>query len=192
MKLHPNAKDLTDLRFGKLLVLKPTNKPKSSTSKERSVYWSCKCDCGNVRTVRSVELVKGDTQSCGCNKYLKGKNNPNYKGVGLLSSSKYTHIRYSAAKRNLEFNISMEYLWELFQKQNGECYYTGDKLSLSTRNNKGGMTASLDRLDSSKGYIEGNVMWSHKDINVMKMNKSEEEFYELCQKVITHRKNQNL
>jgi hypothetical protein len=192
MKLHPNAKDLTGKTFGKLTVIKPVPRPDTTKSKERSIFWFCKCECGNNCTVRSAELLVGDTKSCGCNRYMSGENSPIYKGVGMLSSSKFTHIKYAAIKRNLEFNVSMEYLWDLFQKQEGKCYYTGDLLTLVTRNTKGGMTASLDRLDSSKGYFEGNVVWSHKDINIMKMDKSEEEFYKLCQKVITHRKNQNL
>jgi hypothetical protein len=186
MKLHPNAKDLTGKNFGKLKVIKPVPKPTETKSKERSIFWFCECDCGNSCTVRSAELLTGDTKSCGCNRYTKGESNFNYKGVGLLAMSKFTHIKYSATKRNLEFSVSIEYLWQLFQKQDGKCYYTGEELTLSTRNTKGGMTASLDRLDSSKGYLEDNVVWCHKDVNVMKMDKSEQEFYELCQKIVNH------
>lgn len=192
MKLHPNAKNLTNLRFGSLVALNPVPKPEKSLSKERSLYWLCKCDCGNQCIVRSAELSVGDTKSCGCRKNQKGEKSFNYKGVGLLSSSKFTHIKYAALSRNLKFNVSIEDLWELFQEQEGRCYYTGDSLTLSTRNNKGGMTASLDRLDSSKGYIKGNLVWCHKDVNIMKMDKSEEQFYELCQKVINYKRNQNL
>lgn len=187
MKLHPNAKDLTGKTFGKLKVIKPVPRPTETKSKERSIFWFCECECGNNCTVRSAELLVGDTKSCGCNRHTKGESNFNYKGVGLLAMSKYTHIKYSATKRNLEFSVSIEYLWELFQKQDGKCYYTGEELTLSTRNTKGGMTASVDRLDSSKGYLEGNVVWCHKDVNVMKMDKSEQDFYELCQKIVNHK-----
>jgi len=44
-------------------------------------------------------------------------------------------------------------------------------------------TASLDRIDSSKGYIEENVHWVHKRINVMKGNMSEQEFLNFCEAV---------
>jgi hypothetical protein len=192
MKLHPNSKDLTNKIFGKLKVIKPVSKPDNVLTKERSTFWFCECDCGNNCIVRSTELLVGDTSSCGCKRYAKGEHSAKYKGVGMLSSSKFTHIKWAAVKRNLEFNVTMEYLWDLFQKQEGRCYYTGDIITLATRNTKGGMSASLDRIDSSKGYFAGNVVWSHKDINIMKMNKSKQEFYELCQKVINHQKNQNL
>jgi len=45
-------------------------------------------------------------------------------------------------------------------------------------------TASLDRIDSSKGYIEGNVQWVHRKINMMKQSYTQEEFIELCQAVV--------
>ena len=41
-------------------------------------------------------------------------------------------------------------------------------------------TASLDRIDSSKGYIEGNIQWVHKDINRMKGDSSDNDFIKLC------------
>jgi hypothetical protein len=44
-------------------------------------------------------------------------------------------------------------------------------------------TASIDRIDSSKGYIEGNIQWVHKDINFMKRTYSQEYFVQMCKLV---------
>ena len=44
--------------------------------------------------------------------------------------------------------------------------------------------ASLDRIDSSKGYIEGNVQWVHQNINMMKNKFDNQYFIEMC-KLIT-------
>lgn len=55
-----NFKDLTGQRFGRLLVLKRTDK------KGQCVYWLCECDCGNLTEVRSNLLRNGSIQSCGC------------------------------------------------------------------------------------------------------------------------------
>ena len=46
------------------------------------------------------------------------------------------------------------------------------------------MTASIDRIDSNKGYIEDNVVWVHKDINIMKNKFSKEYFLMLCKKIV--------
>lgn len=44
-------------------------------------------------------------------------------------------------------------------------------------------TASLDRIDNTKGYLEDNVQFVHKDINRMKWAHSQQYFIELCSKV---------
>lgn len=175
------SKNLTNLKFNKLTPIKIVEKPERIKSKQRSSWWLCKCDCGNEKIVRSTELVRGDTKSCGCgNKY---ENSRNYKGVGKLAQSKFSSIKYGAIKRNLEFSITIEYAWELFLKQKGKCFYTNLDIELKTRNS-GNMTASLDRIDSSLGYIEGNVVWVHKHINIMKNEYNHEYFLSLCKLVV--------
>jgi hypothetical protein len=47
-------------------------------------------------------------------------------------------------------------------------------------------TASLDRKDSSKGYIKGNVWWVDKRINKLKSDFEQEEFLLLCKKVANY------
>lgn len=53
--------DLTNKRFGRLLVLYPTDKRESGF-----IIWKCKCDCGNETEVSSHNLASGNTISCGC------------------------------------------------------------------------------------------------------------------------------
>lgn len=56
---NPHVVDKTNERYGRLLVL-GIDLDKAS----RKTYWKCKCDCGEVKSVRSDSL--GVTQSCGC------------------------------------------------------------------------------------------------------------------------------
>jgi hypothetical protein len=49
-------------------------------------------------------------------------------------------------------------------------------------------TASLDRIDNSQGYINGNIQWVHKIINRIKMDLNTSYFVELCKKVAQHAK----
>jgi hypothetical protein len=56
-------------------------------------------------------------------------------------------------------------------------------------NNKGVRdlgNASLDRIDSSIGYVEGNVAWVYKPINIMKQTLNSAEFIDLCKKIANH------
>jgi hypothetical protein len=178
--MHHNTKNLIGKSFDKLTVIKMVEKPDYINSKRRGSFWLCKCECGNEKVVRSTELVRGDTKSCGCGN--KFENSHRYKGVGKVAQSKFSHIEWGAKKRGLEFLITKEYVWELYQKQMGKCFYTNLPIELNTRNNS--MTASLDRIDSNKGYVEGNVVWVHKDINTMKNVFSKEHFLMLCRKVV--------
>lgn len=54
--------DLTNKRFGKLLVLESTEQ----RSKKGEQIWKCQCDCGNICLVTTNHLTTGNTQSCGC------------------------------------------------------------------------------------------------------------------------------
>ena len=48
-------------------------------------------------------------------------------------------------------------------------------------------TASLDRIDSEKGYVAGNVHWVHKTVNKMKMEFSVDDFVSVCKEVAEHK-----
>ena len=56
------GKDLTGQRFGKLMVLSPTDKRMDNGS----IVWHCQCDCGNMAEVSARRLVRGKVRSCGC------------------------------------------------------------------------------------------------------------------------------
>lgn len=58
------VKDITGRRFGKLTVLYPIDR----RNEKGSVYWHCRCDCGNETDVSEDGLVWGKRQSCGCRK----------------------------------------------------------------------------------------------------------------------------
>lgn len=62
--------DLTGQKFGRLTVIERDN----NTNKKCGTFWMCKCDCGTVKSVNSIALRRGLTQSCGClNKEINSK-----------------------------------------------------------------------------------------------------------------------
>jgi hypothetical protein len=61
-------KNLTDMigrKFGKLTVVKRAETHVTSGG-QKKIMWTCKCDCGNDKTVASQDLKSGHTKSCGC------------------------------------------------------------------------------------------------------------------------------
>jgi hypothetical protein len=71
----------------------------------------------------------------------------------------------------LEFNLTNEYLMELWNKQNHKCALTNIDMV-----HKWGFlnSISIDRIDSNKGYIIGNVQLVCRGINHMKNNVSQQ------------------
>jgi hypothetical protein len=64
----------------------------------------------------------------------------------------------------------------MYLRQDGKCAITGMPIDLTT-------DASVDRIDSMKGYTKDNIWWVKKEINLMKNNLSLEEFILLCKMV---------
>lgn len=84
-------------------------------------------------------------------------------------------IRSSKGKRQLEVEIEVEYLEDLWEAQNGRCAITG--VRMTTR--FGSLfAASPDRIDSSRGYVKGNVQLVSKAANLAKGAASDVELRE--------------
>ena len=173
--------DLKGKTFSKLTVLELASDT-SNTCHDR--YWLCKCECGTIKKIRQTHLTRDKIQSCGCSQFLRGKNHRQWKGCGEFSGVFFNTIRHGAKTRNLEFNITPQEIWELFIKQNRKCALTGLDLVFSTLSGGNDGTASLDRIDSKRGYFIDNVQWVHKDINIMKMQHSQDKFISLCKLVV--------
>lgn len=57
-------KDLTNQRFGSLLVLE-----EMPDRQKTKVIWKCQCDCGNITYSKTSELLRGTRHACGvCSK----------------------------------------------------------------------------------------------------------------------------
>ncbi len=185
--------DLTGNRYGRFVVLKRSEK----ATKSHDLNWVCKCSCGTIKDILGGALRNGTTKSCGClrrdfgtwNKGLKGEDSHVYRGYKGIPRQFYTDLKSNANRRKIEFNLTIEYLWNLLEKQNFKCKISGvfirmpEKYEASFAN-----LASLDRIDSSKGYIDGNVQWVDRRINFMKQRMSDNEFIEVCEEVVKYQK----
>lgn len=143
----------------------------------------CICKCGIKQLVRIDQLINNLNKSClKCSIFTKRKW---HKSIGDFSRSHFHSIKQQAKSRNLEFNISQEFLWNLFLKQDKKCKISGLDITLSNKlvknhSDNQNISASVDRIDSNKGYTEDNVQWVHKYINIMKGALSDDTFISIC------------
>lgn len=147
----------------------------------RDRCWNCLCDCGKKCVVSTSDLRF--RKNCGSYEHRRGKNSPHFEGYEEIHKSYWWMLRNTARKRKLKFSISMKYAWDLFIGQNRKCALTGVELKFKSKSALYDGTASLDRIDCSKGYVKGNVRWLDKDINIMKNSWTDEEFINICRKV---------
>jgi len=147
----------------------------------------CSCDCGKTKIVRCDCLKDGSYVSCGCHSKNRwnmvcGKN-PAFKGCGGLRKTHWRVILQNANKRNIPVDLSIEEAWSVFEQQKGKCALTGLPIQFGRIRKHHETSASLDRIDSGKGYVVTNIQWVLKDINMLKNKYDNEYFIRLCNAV---------
>jgi hypothetical protein len=167
-------KQLEGMVFGTLTVVGV-----SEVSRNGHYRYHVECSCGFNKTVLGTHLLSGKTKSCGC---IKRKPR-NWKGSGTVSITYFNSLRRGAeggkGRKPMEFNVDIIFIANLLDSvQDGLCNLSGLPISVYDK------TASLDRINSSLGYVEGNVQWLHKDVNMMKRHYSEDYFKFLCNKIV--------
>jgi len=164
-------------KYNQLTVLELVNQ------NNRWMY-KVQCDCGKVEIKRKDWVISGRTtscKSCSCKKTAKSYPPPsNRKGCNGLSGTHFLSIKSGASRRNIDFDLTPAFLWKLYQKQNGLCALTNLPIVLVSKIKNNNVdwdviTASLDRIDNTKPYVESNVWWVHKTVNRLKNNYSLED-----------------
>ena len=166
---------------------------------ERFGYWTIKdhefirqpnktlvnvrCDCGTERAIAVWTIVANKSRSCSKCSYVKA-----FKGYEEISITYYKALESAALRRKHLFDVSIEYIWDLFLQQQRQCAISGCPLILTNSNHLRDQTASLDRIDSKQGYVVGNVQWVHKLVNRMKMDLDEKEFFSIVKQIYEYKK----
>lgn len=149
-----------------------------SDGKHRS--WRVKCHgCGKEYVKKSIQLREKRNQSCGCNVKRQNNQSPHWRGAGELSSAIFTRFKTNAKRRGIYFELNISYAWNLYLSQDRKCAISGLPIIFG-RSGRDENTASLDRKNSKLPYVEGNVQWVHKHINMMKLDHDQDYFINLC------------
>ena len=152
--------------------------------------------CNALATIQSrAKLTKEQKQrysKARADWYAKQAREGNLKPI---LQHKLCSYKGNAKKSNVPFSLTVEYLCNLYDIQDGKCYYTGEILNVRTSGGLGKKTTlanrpnqmSLDRLEPAKGYIKGNVVWCTYLINTCKNMYTENDFYRICKQVLDHK-----
>lgn len=170
--------DFSGVKLGQTTVLERLTPPQKGGGKH--IRWLCRCGCGKEFHAFSHHLSRSTSVRCrGCSDKAR-------RSQKELKNYIWNNLRNTAFRHGKEFLIEQDYAYNLFLKQNRTCLLSGVPIrfaACAADHVKGQTTASLDRIDSSKGYLKGNVRWLHKDINLMRSNRTDKQFVEWCIKV---------
>ena len=180
--MNKKTKNLIDMKFGEWTVISFYGYVKNSTGGGNAT-WNCKCSCGLEKPVMAQYLLNGTSTKCrACADKRSCIDNE-------IPSYIWKNILWNASKRKIELNVTKEECFILLQTQEFKCALSGIDIYLSkcaAEHLENKTTASLDRIDNSKGYIIDNIQWVHKDINLMKRTLNEEYFIKLCNDVVNY------
>jgi hypothetical protein len=168
-------------RFGRLVVKEEAGRTRNGT-----VRWTCRCDCGNEVVVAGHSLRRREgTRSCGClaREVTADRNKANRKdGWGVEHTAAKAH-----AKGRFRFDLSVG---EFKMLVTSPCHYCGAPPSSEAHaarlREKGVLRGGIDRKDSSEGYTSENCVPCCARCNTAKMDARYDEFLEEVRRRYEH------
>ena len=97
------------------------------------------------------------------------------------------NARNRASKKDIPFDITKDYIMDLFDKQSGKCFYSGIELNVVKKNKNrthDPFKMSLDCVDPELGYVKGNVVWCAYCVNALKLKMSINDMVDVCRHIV--------
>ena len=87
-------------------------------------------------------------------------------------------------KQHLGFNLDLVYLLDIYEKQSGNCAISGVRMTYLAGSGRINTNISIDRIDSSKGYLRDNVQFVCDVVNRMKQDMSQGDLENWCSLIL--------
>jgi hypothetical protein len=156
----PKQIDITNIRFGKLVAIKPVGK------NFRGIKWLCQCDCGKIRIVNTAVLRNGEITRCNiCSNRSRYTNRHTYHGYSKSAEYKIWQGMHNRCRNPKAIN---------YERYGGRGITVAPQWSnfVNFINDVGPRphpSFLLDRINNNKGYFPDNVRWA--DPNTSSKNK---------------------
>lgn len=137
---------------------------------------------GDARKVKDPNFVAKERE-----RSQKARQSKDYRGYMTWQRHKRT-----AEKRGLDFSLTQEFVDQMFVDGDWKCCKTGIAFDLTTGRGIRPFSPSIDRIDSSKGYVENNVQLVCTMYNFAKNAFSESDVYFFAEKLLNWHAEKNI
>lgn len=142
-------------------------------------YYQIEKEC---RRCNSLFIFFSDTQFL-CKDCLQEVKSGDFE-VDRIISNLVRYSRNSAKRRNIYYDLDFDIILNLYNSQQGKCYYTGLDLKDYSIGEKD--CPSIDRIDSTKGYTKDNIVICKGWATIMKMETDLDTFKERISIIYNH------
>jgi len=158
------------------------------------------CRCKNIRRLngfREIDRNKYEYKKYNsfCN-FCDSKRTAVYKNKKIQTIDGkagflFNNISRRSKDKGWEIQFNREYIEELYNKQNGRCFYTDEPMNLGYHRDKKDLYSlnfhniSVDRINSKKGYTIENTVLCCWGINNMKQQLSVDELLYWAEKILS-------
>lgn len=141
------------------------------------------CQCKAKREAHKKDYEERNRLNI--NKYHSDRKE-NYTDISWRINIAYRNSRQRSIKRGSPFNITKEYLEELYETQGGKCAVSGRifVLDMSDEFKTHPDAPSLDKVNPSLGYTKGNVRFVTYQVNSALNQFGESKLLELCKSIL--------
>lgn len=144
--------------------------------------------CGGQQTYlrknyAELSLRQGKLCKSCSNKITENCHRGWHRGVRV---SWFNSFKSSAILRGIEWDLSIDDVADVMDAQRGLCALTGWSIEFPESGHPQSAPASIDRVDSSKGYTLGNIQLVTRHVNMMKQAYDNDYFIEVCRAVASN------
>lgn len=144
------------------------------------LYEEKKCPgCGAVFVPKSRVQIYCN-KACGHKFRVHNDRKKYYDNISKTPESFIKNLMYNKKRYK---KISPEYVISVYKTQNGLCALSGERMTHMRGHGHLDTNISIDRIDSSKDYIEGNIQLVCTVVNLMKSRLSQEDFIKICTEI---------